>query len=60
MTSKPWDGRFSEETDQTVEAFTSSIAIDRRLYRHDIDGSIAHCRMLGRTGIISQKMPTNS
>ena len=53
MTSKPWDGRFSEETDQTVEAFTSSIAIDRRLYRHDIDGSIAHCRMLGRTGIIS-------
>jgi argininosuccinate lyase len=54
MTEKAWDGRFSEKTDQTVEAFTSSIAIDRRLYRHDIDGSIAHCRMLARTGIISE------
>ena len=54
MTQKAWDGRFSEQTDRTVEAFTSSIAIDRRLYRHDIDGSIAHCRMLARTGIISQ------
>ena len=54
MTQKAWDGRFSEKTDQTVEAFTSSIAIDRRLYRHDIEGSIAHCRMLARTGIISE------
>ena len=55
MTEKAWDGRFAEKTDQTVEAFTSSIAIDRRLYRHDIDGSIAHCRMLARTGIISEE-----
>jgi len=55
MTDKAWDGRFAEKTDQTVEAFTSSIAIDRRLYRHDIDGSIAHCRMLARTGIISEE-----
>lgn len=55
MTQKPWDGRFSETTDQMVEAFTSSIAIDRRLYRQDIAGSIAHCRMLARTGIIAQE-----
>lgn len=54
MTQKPWDGRFSESTDQTVEAFTSSIAIDKRLYRHDIDGSMAHCRMMAHTGIISE------
>ncbi|MGD9329760.1 MAG: argininosuccinate lyase [Desulfobacterales bacterium] len=54
MTQKAWDGRFAEQTDQTVEAFTASIAIDRRLYRHDIDGSIAHCRMLAKAGIISR------
>ncbi len=53
MTDKPWDGRFAEETDRVVEAFTSSIAIDRRLYRHDIEGSIAHCRMLAKQGIIT-------
>ncbi len=54
MTEKPWDGRFSEETDNAVEAFTSSIEIDRHLYQHDIDGSIAHCRMLAKAGIITQ------
>jgi argininosuccinate lyase len=53
MPEKLWDGRFAEETDQVVEQFTASIAIDRRLYRHDIEGSIAHCRMLARTDIIS-------
>jgi argininosuccinate lyase len=55
MTHKPWDGRFAEATDQAVEAFTSSIAIDRRLYRQDIGGSIAHCRMLARAGIIAEE-----
>ena len=55
MTHKPWDGRFAEATDKAVEAFTSSIAIDRRLYRHDINGSIAHCRMLARAAIISEE-----
>jgi argininosuccinate lyase len=55
MTHKPWDGRFAEATDKTVEAFTSSIAIDRKLYRHDIRGSIAHCRMLARAGIIAEE-----
>jgi len=55
MAHKPWDGRFTEATDQAVEAFTSSIAIDRRLYRHDIRGSIAHCRMLARVGIIAEE-----
>jgi argininosuccinate lyase len=54
VSDKPWDGRFSEKTDRSVESFTSSIAFDRRLYRYDIEGSIAHCRMLARQSIISE------
>lgn len=54
MAQKPWDGRFSEPTDKAVEAFTSSIDLDRRLYNYDIDGSAAHCRTLAKAGIISE------
>jgi len=50
---KPWAGRFSEATDAFVEAFTASVDFDRRLYRHDIEGSIAHARMLARQGILT-------
>jgi len=50
---KPWGGRFTESTDAFVEAFTASINFDKRLYRHDIAGSIAHARMLAHVGIIS-------
>jgi argininosuccinate lyase len=50
---KPWAGRFSEATDTFVEAFTASVGFDRRLYRHDIEGSIAHARMLARQGILT-------
>jgi len=53
MAEKLWDGRFSEPTDKAVERFSSSIEVDRRLYRQDIRGSIAHCRMLAKCGIIS-------
>jgi len=53
MPGKPWDGRFSEKTDRSVEAFTASINIDRRLYAYDIEGSIAHCRTLEKAAIIS-------
>ncbi|MFO8049948.1 MAG: argininosuccinate lyase [Desulfosudaceae bacterium] len=52
MTNKSWGGRFSEKTDQAVEAFTSSVTVDRRLAKSDIRGSIAHCRMLARQNII--------
>jgi len=55
MAEKPWDGRFSEKTDKSVEAFTASIAYDRRLYPYDIAGSIAHCKMLARVGVISDE-----
>ncbi|WP_418791484.1 argininosuccinate lyase [Phosphitispora sp. TUW77] len=49
---KLWGGRFTKGTDKVVEDFHSSISFDQRLYRHDIRGSIAHARMLGRQGII--------
>lgn len=49
---KLWGGRFSQPTDAFVEEFTASIGFDKRMYRQDIRGSIAHARMLGRQGII--------
>jgi argininosuccinate lyase len=49
---KLWSGRFTEETDRLVEVFTASLPFDMRLYDHDIEGSIAHCRMLEKQGII--------
>ncbi len=52
---KPWGGRFQEPTDKDVEAFTASIHFDRRLYRQDIEGSIAHARMLACQKIITKK-----
>jgi argininosuccinate lyase len=51
--TKLWGGRFTKAADQLAEGFTSSLAFDRRLYRQDIAGSIAHARMLGRQAIIS-------
>lgn len=50
---KLWGGRFQKETDRLVEDFHSSISFDQRLYRQDIQGSIAHATMLGQCGIIS-------
>ncbi|MBY6276818.1 argininosuccinate lyase [Symbiobacterium thermophilum] len=50
--TKLWGGRFTKPADKTAEGFTSSLAFDRRLYKQDIRGSIAHVRMLGRQGII--------
>jgi argininosuccinate lyase len=52
---KAWSGRFAAATHQEVEKFTTSFPFDRRLYEEDIAGSIAHCRMLARQKIISQK-----
>ncbi len=50
---KLWAGRFSEPTDAFVEAFTASVEFDQRLAPYDIQGSIAHARMLARQGIIN-------
>jgi len=52
---KLWGGRFSEATAASVEDFTESISYDRRLYRHDIMGSMAHARMLARQGLINSE-----
>ncbi len=52
---KPWGGRFTESTDAFVEAFTASVGFDRRLYRHDIQGSIAHATMLAHVGVLTGK-----
>lgn len=55
MIEKPWEGRFAEKTDRSVELFTSSIDVDKRLYAFDIDGSIAHCQMLAHVSIITHE-----
>ncbi|MDE6784528.1 MAG: argininosuccinate lyase [Ruminococcus sp.] len=52
MADMMWAGRFSKQVDDTVNAFNSSIAFDGRMYKHDIQGSIAHATMLGDCGII--------
>jgi argininosuccinate lyase len=52
--TKLWGGRFTKGADKAAEGFTSSLAFDRRLYKQDIRGSIAHARMLAKQGIISQ------
>lgn len=53
--TKAWAGRFRERTNRVVEAFTRSVAIDRRLYAYDIQGSIAHCRTLAKAGVLSRR-----
>ncbi|GGC09625.1 argininosuccinate lyase [Marinobacterium zhoushanense] len=54
-TNQQWGGRFSEPTDAFVARFTASVDFDRRLYRQDIQGSIAHAKMLTKVGVLSDK-----
>ena len=49
---KLWSGRFEDDTDALVDELNASIGFDRRLYKEDIAGSIAHAEMLGAQGII--------
>ncbi len=48
-----WGGRFTKETDQMVYDFNASILFDKRLYKQDIEGSMAHVRMLAKQGILT-------
>lgn len=48
-----WHGRFSQDTAKIVQDFTQSLDIDWRMYKADIEGSIAHVRMLGKTGLLT-------
>ncbi len=52
---RTWGGRFRKETDALTEAFTESISFDRTLYRHDIEGSIAHAEMLAKAGLLKPR-----
>ena len=48
-----WGGRFTKETDQLVYNFNASITFDRKLYREDIEGSIAHVTMMAKQGVVT-------
>lgn len=52
---KLWGGRFTKETNQLVHNFNESLSFDRKFYRQDIRGSIAHVKMLARQGILSSE-----
>lgn len=52
---KLWSGRFKKSTTEQVDHFHSSISFDKRMYKQDIEGSIAHAKMLGKQNIISQQ-----
>ncbi len=51
---KLWGGRFTKETDELVNQFNASLPFDRRLYKQDIQGSLAHVKMLATEEIISE------
>ena len=50
---KSWQARIGEATDKLAQSFVESISYDRRLYKHDIAGSIAHATMLAKVGLIT-------
>ncbi len=55
MTSKLWGGRFTKKAEGWVDAFGASIDFDKQLVNEDIEGSIAHVKMLGKCGIVSKE-----
>ncbi len=52
---KLWGGRFDKSPNRFIEEYTESISFDQRLFEEDIEGSIVHCRMLIKQGILSQE-----
>ena len=52
---KLWGGRFTKETDELVNAFNASISFDKRFYKQDIRGSIAHVTMLAKQQILTEE-----
>jgi argininosuccinate lyase len=59
LLKKPWGGRFKKSTHKAAEKFSASIDVDKKLYLEDIEGSIAHAKMLGECGIITKKESEN-
>ena len=52
---KMWSGRFSASASSLLDQFNASIMYDRKLYREDIEGSLAHARMLTKQGILNSE-----
>ncbi|MDP6968226.1 MAG: argininosuccinate lyase [Gammaproteobacteria bacterium] len=52
-TNQQWGGRFSEATDAFVARFTASVDFDQRMFRQDIQGSVAHAKMLCAVGVLT-------
>jgi len=52
---KMWSGRFAQDASSLLEQFNASIMFDRKLYREDIEGSVAHAQMLAHQGILTQE-----
>ncbi|UZK04744.1 argininosuccinate lyase [Venatoribacter cucullus] len=52
-TNSAWGGRFSEPTDAFVARYTASVNFDKRMYRQDIQGSVAHAKMLAKVGVLT-------
>ena len=50
-----WGGRFTKETDQLVYNFNASITFDQKFYKQDMEGSIAHAKMLAKQGILTEQ-----
>ena len=50
-----WGSRFSKSPEKIVSDFNSSLSFDSKLYQYDIEGSIAHAKMLGLQGILSNE-----
>ncbi len=55
MSKKMWAGRFQKNTDKAVNDYNSSLPFDSRMFAEDIQGSLAHSRMLGKQGILSKE-----
>ncbi|MBR1740826.1 MAG: argininosuccinate lyase, partial [Lachnospiraceae bacterium] len=52
---KLWGGRFTKETNQLVHNFNASLSFDQTFYKEDIDGSIAHVKMLAKQKILTEE-----
>ncbi len=59
MSKKLWGGRFGQSTNELVEQFSESVSFDQRLYRQDIQGSLAHAGMLHSIGVLTEKELTD-
>ncbi|MEJ2726525.1 MAG: lyase family protein, partial [Deltaproteobacteria bacterium] len=55
MSEKIWGGRFRQNLDEILDRFNASLNFDKRLYAQDIAGSMAHCRMLAKQGILADE-----